>query len=310
MMEIWKFIADNIDSGKKVALATVIERKGSAPRSVGSKMAISEDGNSYGSVGGGALEAVVEGRLKELLKKGGRELFLHRMDARRIEDGMVCGGSVKILLEVIGPENREYLEILRRLKGGKRVFILKKLPPDQGISLYEDMPDKKENEFVDIASPNDRLVIFGGGHISYFLSKIASLCNFDVFIYDDREEFSLPDRFPDAVEVKKIDYREAGNFVEPTDYVVVVTASHLSDKVALEGILKKKPTYVGMIGSKRKAKKIKDSLLESGLSDEEIRSIRSPVGIEIGAETPSEIAVSIMAEIIRERRGGNGLSNS
>ncbi len=310
MREIFRFTVGKIEEGKKVGLATVVERVGSAPRSVGSKMAVSEDGDSMGSVGGGALEAIVEKKLKELMEKGERRQLLdHRMDAKTLEEGMVCGGRAKILLEILEKEDLGiYKDALKKLDEGKGFYLVKKLPPEEGVYISFEKP-KDKSAFVDLIEPQERLVIFGGGHISYYLAKMASMCDFLVFVYDNREEYASPQRFPEAQEVCRIDYEKAGDFVKEGDFVVVVTASHLSDKVVLGEVLGKAPYYVGMIGSKRKARKVKETLVEEGVPGSLVELVRSPVGVEIDAETPCEIAVSILAELIKERRRRHVPSN-
>ncbi len=310
MKEIFRFIVKKIEEGKRVGLATVVERVGSAPRTVGSKMAVSEDGESAGSVGGGALEAIVEKRLKELMEKGEkRELLDHRMDAKTLEEGMVCGGRTRILLEILGKEDLElYKEVLERLEKGRRCYLVKRLPPEDGAYISSERT-KEEGAFVDLIEPQERLVIFGGGHISYYLAKMASMCDFSVFVYDDREEYASTDRFPEAQEVRRIDYEKAGDFVKKGDFVVVVTASHLGDKIVLENVLKKEPCYVGMIGSRRKANMVREALVNDGVPKSLVNLVRSPVGVEIEAETPCEIAVSILAELIKERRGRHVSNN-
>ncbi len=311
MREVWEFVVDKLRSGKRVFLATIVEKKGSSPRSVGSKMAVSEDGEISGSVGGGALEYEVWKRLLQLKDGSGRrDLLWYDMNADRVEEGMICGGSVRLLLEEVDKRDiGVYEELLARLKAGRRCYLVKGLPPNRKISLADRPPEKSDGFFVDVVDPGKRLIIFGGGHISHFLSKFASMCGFNVFVYDNRSQFSSKERFQEVVSVSTVDYGDVSGLVESGDFVVVSTSSHLSDKLVLKQVLRRHPGFLGMVGSKKKAERILEDLKREGFREGELSVVRSPVGVDIGAETPCEIAISILAELIKELRGGlHGLS--
>jgi xanthine dehydrogenase accessory factor len=147
------------------------------------------------------------------------------------------------------------------------------------------------------------LYIFGAGHVSRDLAPIASRVGFQVVVIDDREDFATPEHFPEAREVclHPFDTAMEDLPVDENSYLVIVTRGHLHDKVVLAQSLKTRARYIGMIGSKRKRDMIYKALLEEGVPQEDISRVHSPIGIEIGAETPAEIAVSIVAELIRVR---------
>ncbi|MEG1448667.1 MAG: XdhC/CoxI family protein [Oscillospiraceae bacterium] len=151
------------------------------------------------------------------------------------------------------------------------------------------------------------LVICGGGHVSLFVYKVALMVGFDVVVIDDREEFANYERFPDAKEVICKSFKETLPNLNYGDdcYYVIVTRGHVGDGVCLEEILKIGSTYVGMIGSRKKVGLVKKDLQEKGFSQEQIASVHTPIGIDINAETPEEISISIMAEIINVRRSTN-----
>lgn len=144
------------------------------------------------------------------------------------------------------------------------------------------------------------LYLFGGGHVSLFVARIARMVGFRVVVIDDREEFAHKDRFPDADEIRVKEFSRAleGEDLDPESYVVIVTRGHLYDKEVLGQILKRETVYVGMIGSRRKRDLIYRALEEEGISRETLHRVHSPIGLDIGAETPEEIAVSIVAELI------------
>jgi xanthine dehydrogenase accessory factor len=155
-----------------------------------------------------------------------------------------------------------------------------------------------------VSSPT--VIIFGGGHISVSLAPLLSGVDFRVAVVDDRPEFISRDRFPDASHLVLSDFKNCFDQLEftPETYAVIVTRGHLHDKTVLEEVLKRPTRYVGMIGSRRKREMIYQALREEGTSAESIERVRSPIGLEIGAETPEEIAISITAELIKTRAEG------
>jgi xanthine dehydrogenase accessory factor len=162
--------------------------------------------------------------------------------------------------------------------------------------------------FVEAYTTPPRLIICGGGHISKALAPMAKTLGFHLFITDDREEFANAERFPDADKIVALNPEEAllQLPINPNTFIVVVTRGHRYDNVALEAAAKTPARYVGLMGSKRKTILIYEDLIRSGLPMDRIKEIRSPIGLDIGARTPEEIAMSIMAEILMFRLGGTG----
>ena len=147
------------------------------------------------------------------------------------------------------------------------------------------------------------LLLFGGGHISTCVSPIAKILGFHVTVFDDRSDFANSKRFPEADEIYDMEYSEAIEKISITgsSFIVIVTRGHGGDRDVLELVLNSStpPAYIGMIGSLRKRDTIYDNLMENGISRERLDTVHSPIGLNIGAQTPEEIAVSIMAEIIQ-----------
>ena len=162
--------------------------------------------------------------------------------------------------------------------------------------------------FVEGFTTPPTLVLMGGGHIGKATSTLAATLGFRTYVVDDRPEFANPDRFPEAAGTIIAPYSEglAQVPINANTYIVVATRGHRQDDYALEAAIGTPATYVGLLGSKRKTLLIYRDLLEKGHSPEMLRSVRSPMGLDIGALTPEEIAVSIMSEIIMVRRGGHG----
>ncbi len=161
---------------------------------------------------------------------------------------------------------------------------------------------------LEVHEPPATLLIAGGGHIGNALATIGELCGFSVAVVDDRPEYASAERFPGADRVLCGRFEEVlRDFpVDPNTYVVVVTRGHKSDEVALRQVVSSPAAYVGMIGSRRRVGAVLKHLVEDGADPDAVSRVHTPIGLDIGAETPEEIAVSIMAELIQVRRGGTG----
>jgi len=150
------------------------------------------------------------------------------------------------------------------------------------------------------------VIIFGGGHISVNLAPLLFMVDFRVVVVDDRADFANQKRFPQAAQIVVAEYGDCFDQLEfnPETYCIIVTRGHLHDKTVLENVLARPTRYVGMIGSRRKRNMIYDALMKQGMSPERLEEVHSPIGLEIGAETPEEIAISIAAELVQARVQG------
>jgi xanthine dehydrogenase accessory factor len=326
-MNIYKIICDYLEKNKTGILATVIERTGSAPRDVGAKMFVGEDGKTFGTVGGGLLEAGAYKEALMIMRKDVVKTFTVSMNADKINSkDMLCGGNVKILLE---PMTMKYYDVYRQIGAtqtnrqrglvltGFDRNILTKTILDKDGNVTGDMLDSaiinqtKEllhgkkpilirGYFADPIRASFPLYIYGAGHVSQYISKIAKLADFHITIIDDRKEFANGERFPDADTIIVSKIQDAFYCLDFTgdEYVVIVSRSHEQDTQILEEALKHKTKYVGMIGSKRKIKIITDTMKQKGFDDVAIGNVHAPIGIPIDAETPQEIAISIVAELV------------
>ncbi len=166
--------------------------------------------------------------------------------------------------------------------------------------------------FAELHSLNEPLIIYGAGHIAVPLANIAQSLGFQVTVLDDREDFAQPARFEDGVEVRQLDFAEPvrGIAITSRSYVVLVTRAHKYDFDCLRAVLSQagQPRYIGMIGSKRRVRAAFKALLDGGVPRSVLAAVHAPVGIEIGAETPAEIAVSIAAQLVQIRHGGSAES--
>jgi len=208
--------------------------------------------------------------------------------------GSIGGGSVEA--QVI----KKATEVIRKGKPQRHHFsLVAREGEEPGMVCGGDM-----EVFIEPILPAPTLCIFGGGHISLGLAKIGKLLGFKIAVIDDRAEFATPDRFPDAELILTEDFNKAFPKlkINKSSYIVIVTRSHKSDEQVLELALATPAKYIGMIGSKSKIKAIFSHLLARGIPKELLDTVHTPIGLEICAETPEEIAVSILAEIIKVRR--------
>jgi len=209
-------------------------------------------------------------------------------------------------------------KILIRQEGSTLGSLGDKLLDNSIITHTREMIGKEEPVLVTIKNsqnkeceiylepilPTPILFIFGGGHISLPLARIAKIVGFKVAVIDDRELYANKDRFPEADEIYPLEFEKFFEQFElsPRAYIVIVTRGHLHDELVLEKALKTEAAYIGMIGSKRKVRYTYDNLMRKEITEEQLSRVHAPIGLDIKAETPEEIAISIMAEIIKIRR--------
>lgn len=250
---ILNFIDNKVKEGKKVALILLTYTSGSTPRKAGSIMAISDDGKTCGTVGGGNLENQILNSAKKAIDKIEDMDFHHKLNEQGNLE-MICGGEAKGYIKVFYPKNK--------------------------------------------------LLIIGAGHVGKELYKIASTLDFDITVMDDREEYANKESYPDA-KILVGEYEDVlpKLEVDKFTYMVIVTRGHKYDKEALKALINKESAYIGMIGSTRKVKGTLDVLGEDGRYKDSLKKLHAPIGLDIGSNLPSEIALSIMCEIILTKNG-------
>ena len=254
-MDIYEEIVQLRRSGRRGAVATIVNVRGSVPSFETAKMLVRDDGSIVGTVGGGCVEAEVWQAAREVMEnEKPRTLTFNLNQNPKYDTGLVCGGTLDIFIEPV-------------------------LPP---ASLY----------------------IFGAGHVALSLYRTAKTAGFDVNVIDDRESYANRERFPEAKEVIAEDFDQAMAQMIPneTSYIVIVTRGHHDDMRVLRWAVRTQARYVGMIGSKRKTISIFRELVKEGIPEGSFKRVHAPVGLDIGAITPEEIAVAITAELIAVRR--------
>jgi xanthine dehydrogenase accessory factor len=254
-VDIYEEIVKLRREGRRGAVATIVNVRGSIPSFRTAKMLVRDDGSITGTIGGGCVEADVWQAAREVMEQEKpRTLTFNLNQDPRYDTGLVCGGTLEVYVEPV-------------------------LPP---ALLY----------------------IFGAGHVSVNLYKTAHAAGFDVVVIDDRETYANRERFPEAREVIAEDFEQAMSKIAPTEssYVVIVTRGHRDDMRVLRWAVTTPARYIGMIGSKRKVMMTHRELVNQGVPAHLFDRVHAPVGLDIGAITPEEIAIAITAELIAIRR--------
>ncbi|SET73558.1 XdhC family protein [Oceanicella actignis] len=317
-----------IDAGKGAALATVIETWGSAPRPVGSQLAVSSEAELMGSVSGGCVEGAVAAEALEAMQDGRcRVLEFGVSDEDAFAVGLACGGTIRVLVEPIGVGQGPDAALLRDLaaaRAARRPIAYVVAPSDWsrllldaacgtplGEAVREGMRADRsgfavvegEEWFINIHNPPLRMIVVGAVHIAQALAPMARLAGYDVTLIDPRDAFAAEARFPgerivrawpdEAIDALGLDARTA---------VVTLTHDPKLDDPAIRRALRSDVFYLGCLGSRKTHAKRVERLRAAGFSDDEIARIDAPVGLDVGARTPAEIAVAALAQATERLR--------
>jgi xanthine dehydrogenase accessory factor len=278
----------------KVAVATVVATRGSAPRPIGSKLAISEQGELAGSVSGGCVENEVYEEARAVLGGSPPKLLSYGIsDEQAWSVGLPCGGEIDVFVEEMPMGKAE--ELAARIERGERF-------------THTTVLGESGREFVEEFGPPPLLLVFGAVDTAEALCKAAKQLGWRTVVADARAKFATRERIPSADELIVEWPDEVLAQVEPdaSTAVVVLTHENRFDIPALIGALRSEAFYVGALGARRNQERRRARLLEEGLSEEEIDRIAGPTGLDIGAESPAETAVSILGEILAVRAGRDG----
>ena len=307
-LEVLKTSAAWIASGRRCELITVIKTWGSSPRPVGATLAICEDGTVIGSVSGGCIEDDLIARVRdEGISRTLPEIVSYGITADEAHRfGLPCGGTIELSIEPLSERSR-VAELLERLE--RHELVQRRLDLQTGdVDLSQAAPGAQmqvsERAMVTLHGPRWRLLIIGAGQLSRFLAQIATAMDYHVIVCDPREEYragwhvdgvQLVHDMPDEIVLSmKLDHRSA---------VVALTHDPKLDDLALMEALKSDAFYVGAIGSRLNNSKRRERLLEFDLTPEQLARLHGPIGLYIGSKTPSEIAISILAELTAIKNG-------
>ncbi len=307
-LSVLKSAVDWLKAGHPVAIATVVQTWGSAPRPVGSWVAIRQDGQVAGSVSGGCVEDDLIRRVQtEILTRNTPEMVVYgvsQQEAARF--GIPCGGTLRLLIEP-KPELALLEELLRAIS--LHQITRRSVDIASGKSILEDGNRSDtfsydEKTMRTTYGPRWRMVIIGAGQLSLYTADFALASDFEVIVIDPREEYAEGIKRDDLTFIKGMPddvLLEIG--IDPHTAVVALTHDPKLDDLALMEALKSSAFYVGALGSKVNTQKRKERLLDFDLSNEQVKKLHGPVGLHIGALTPPEIAVSILAEVIAVKYG-------
>lgn len=337
MKQIFSALCRALSSGCGAVLCSIIASEGSAPRGTGAKMLVTEDGVTVGTVGGGAVEYRAAQLAAELCREKRSRFQSYHLSSGQIADiGMICGGSVELFLQYISPDDSQTLPVAAEaaaLSGSGhaawlitamdrdgswqwglwdrsgRLRGLEGIPAEMVEPLLTVAPCLRQGEPLLYTEPLSRagtVYLFGAGHVGKALVPILAMTDFRVVICDARPHAANRELFPQAAKVKCLAYEDAFSHLPPVteeDYIVIMTPGHQADFEVLRQALATPARYIGCIGSRRKVAATREKLLAVGIPAEEIDRVWSPIGLDIGGDTPAEIAVSVAAQLIACRSG-------
>jgi xanthine dehydrogenase accessory factor len=320
------------EAGKKVAVATVVQAYGSAPRRPGAKMAISEDGEFVGSVSGGCVENDVVEHAKQVIEEDHPRLVPYGIsDEMAFNVGLACGGQIEVFIQpfgkafptekpvafafvVDGPEQGSGM--LAWESGKHRGSIGQGEAFDQRVATdamaqlrqgragqlrYEDAPEGPTRVFVDTYPAQPTIVIFGAVHIGVALAQLAKdVGGFRVVVVDARGAWATTERFPtaDEIHIMHADDYLKGHPLSSNAYVAVLSHDPKLDDPALFGALQSDARYVGAIGSGKTQRERRQRLIAAGLTEAQMDRLHGPIGLDLGAQSPEEIGVAILAQML------------
>lgn len=306
MLELLGELLLRLARGEPVALCVLVRARGSTPQATGATMLVLANGQTLGTLGGGCVEAEVRTRALTALNASTAPSTLATFKLDQDygwDDGLMCGGMMDVAVQVLRtPSDAGSIRAAYEALRAKRAASYPITATDaDGVQRTFDVP----------LTPRPTLLIAGAGHVGHAIAALAATADFDVVVFDDRAEVASAARFPAARCVVGTIHHELARW--PTDehtFVVIVTRGHRNDAAALAAVVASPAAYVGMIGSKRKVRTILEGLATSGVSRDRLLRVHAPIGLEIGAVTPGEIAVSVCAELIAIRRGREGAATS
>ena len=317
MLEIAQCLLTALTDGRRVAVATVVSMTGSAPSVVGTSMAVDDTGAAIGSVAGGC----VEGALYELCTSvlagaapGVQEYGVTDEDAFAV--GLTCGGVLRVHARELGPADLPALAAAARGDDAVLVTALDgplpaRVPVIDRSGLVRVMgPDGGVEVFVEVASAPPRMVVYGALEFSSALALVARAAGYRVTVCDARAVLATPRRHPGADEVV-VDWpvrHLARQLLGARDVVCVMAHDDRFDADLVLAALRSGAGYVGAMGSRRTQDRRIAELVERGISDDELARLHAPIGLDIGASTPGETAISVLAEVLAARTGTSGLA--
>ena len=318
MSAFWEQVGGHLERGERVFVACVAEHTRGSPGTAGAKLLVAEGGGLFGTVGGGMMEHRLVEQARTLLREGGaqpeKHTLVHSDTAEGERSGLVCEGSqTNVFCVLAGDRDRAAVAAIAAAVSEDRAAWM--VIDGAGLRLTEREPDFPRPPFAltgegerwryeeDLLNRR-RLVVIGGGHCAVALAEVTARLGYRAQIFDTRTEVVTHDRAAALGTVTHVaDYAAAGPLIAYPELtaVVVMTADYLTDVRALLGTAGLRFAFVGLMGGRRKIARIFAQLREEGVPQEALDQVHAPVGLDIGSDTPEEIAVSVAAQILRER---------
>ena len=329
MKKLFSDIDEAVKVGEDIALVSVIADSGSTPRGAGAKMVVHKDGDTLGTIGGGAVEHRSSQLAVEAVKQKKsfiQSFTLAQNDAADL--GMICGGNVLVYFQYIqgNDTNIAVLEsILTAFDTDENSWLVTEILNENLWNMWIQSESLQNSKISDISTylkknsiliekeeikycieplvSREKVYIFGGGHISQKLVPILKSIDFNCVVIDDRPEFANKKLFPLAEKTVVVGFEDLSNCIKinPCDYVVILTRGHKNDYDTLVQILQTDACYIGLVGSRTKLGITRERLFTDGFTEGDFNRIYAPIGLAIKAVTPQEIAISIAGEMIKVR---------
>jgi len=319
------------ENNKPVALATLLDTRGSVPQVRGATALFSDAGLIAGTLGGGVLEADASQRVTEIIRHCSSDIYEFDLNAEiSSKEAAICGGSAIVLIDACMEESMKvFLAMEKSIQNGCPGILLTSIAGQGEMTIQRQWFETASGEykkeikqclelrkcmfteasdgsarFFEPIFPLPGLIIAGAGHIGRALAHMGNLLDFEVTVIDDRSEYANPHNIPDAdfLVVENIGKALSSISTSPDTYIVIVTRGHKDDGEALRACLDADVAYIGMIGSKRKISLMRDEFLSLGWATEsQWETVHAPIGLEIGSKTVQEIAISISAQLVQVR---------
>lgn len=332
MKKLFETLRGTLTGGGDAVLVTIVASSGSAPRGAGARMLVTQAGRVCGTIGGGAVEYRAEKLAGEILaeKRSRQEHFrLFKNDVADI--GMVCGGAVDVYFRYFSAGDGEAKQLLSActalFEAQEPAWLITETgsgalsvwTPKQGL-LGAPVPEEvlsslsqrarlrecgEKTYYCETLLQPGRVFLFGGGHISQALAPFLLALDFPCTVLEDREDYLAPERFGGA-QTQRIDPGDVSGLVASfteNDYVCIMTRGHKDDMRIQMQVMRSPVRYIGVIGSARKQRTVREQILALGYDEAEFDKVVSPIGLDIGADTPAEIALSIAAQLVMVRAG-------
>jgi len=311
-MEFWNKILNKLNENKEVVLLLVCSHNGSSPGKQGFKMMVCSDGALFGSIGGGETEFQMVEKAKTFIENNFTGTVLINQEHRENSvdsSGMICEGEQLVLLYPLSIKHKKTIQDIIHLKKGILSITKDSFTLDVNSSLEKEFSFKKKEDerwiYKENVNRKMHLYIIGGGHVALATSQLFSTLEFEICVFENRENINTFEDNSFADKKIIIDYNEITKYIPEgkNTYIVILTHAHEIDRLVLSKLFKKEYQYIGLLGSKSKVGKMFNAFINDGVDKRKLEKVDSPIGLSIGSKTPAEIAVSIAAKILSVKSG-------